>query len=380
MDKQKRFFGIGIAIMLAALFTSGYAHAALFPPSQRSGVLSFAGSGCGLLPGGIADQISSGSPWYCPINQAIYTTWSGYLPLAMAAISVSFAIAALIFMAAALTGSSRLRAYSIGEFYEAIATALIVIAFMYLCAVVFGLVPEYVVGNINPYATAFNLILSTIQGAQGLYNSLYQPYLLDSMYASISVTLRIPMAGIKTNLFVPVYGVVVDLFFMQPAEALTAFITDGMVALYAQYYLLVFFAVAAIPVFLIPGVILRAFFPTRALGGMLMAIGIGFYLVVPTLFAVAYYFTAPAALRDLYGVTSLINQYGANGNAINNAISATSPLVLEMNASNAAMGSFWLLILFFPLLIMAVTYAFIMQLSSFIGGASRTSGRLRMFI
>jgi hypothetical protein len=142
---------------------------------------------------------------------------------------------------------------------------------------------------------------------------------------------------------------------------------------------MIFFATAAIPAFLIPGVILRAIFPTRALGGVMIALAIGFYLVMPTLFAVAFYFTAPSAMLSIQAATAQITRFGASPAA--QAISPQSPLVVQLNNVNASLSGFWLLILFYPSLIIAMTYTVIQELSRLIGGATvTTSGRIRRFI
>ncbi|MEM3860127.1 MAG: hypothetical protein QW478_12120, partial [Candidatus Micrarchaeaceae archaeon] len=61
-------------------------------------------------------------------------------------------------------------------------------------------------------------------------------------------------------------------------------------------------------------------------------------------------------------------------------LSASTPLVSDLNQMQVAMSDFWLLILFYPLLIIAVTYTFIVEMSNFIGGAQQRMGRLRGFI
>ncbi|MEM3626136.1 MAG: hypothetical protein QW144_01740, partial [Candidatus Micrarchaeaceae archaeon] len=59
-----------------------------------------------------------------------------------------------------------------------------------------------------------------------------------------------------------------------------------------------------------------------------------------------------------------------------NAVSPTSPLVLELGNIQSSMGAFWLSVLFYPALIIAMTYAMVTQLANFIGGFAQKSGRL----
>jgi hypothetical protein len=135
---------------------------------------------------------------------------------------------------------------------------------------------------------------------------------------------------------------------------------------------------AAIPVFLIPGIILRALLPTRALGGLMIAIAIGFYIIMPTLFSVAFYFTNTNLTNQLNSETTFLASHSTGGEAQLNAAYQNSPLVNELNLTQQGMGSFWLSVLFYPLLIFAMTYAIITQLAQFIGGVIQSSSRLRI--
>ncbi len=360
---------IAIASLLAVLLVTGI-------PSASSA------SQCGLLPATLAQQLTTSAPWYCPINGQIYAVWSQELPFVFAVLLLAFTIAGLIFMIGAAMKSDQVRNFGLGELYEAIASTLIVGFFLFICAVVFGLIPAITVGGINPYATAINLIMSTIGQAQQLYASMYQIVLVDSFYISPSVTLQI--LGVDYSNFIgdfigpgSVTAYPLELLFILPATTLGQLVLDGTAALYSQYYILIFFSVTAIPVFLVPGVVFRAILPTRALGGMLIAIGIGFYLVMPSLFAIAYYFTSPTLLQGLANSAAQLNRWGAGTGAEQNALSPSSPLVLAVGQAQSALSSFWLLVLFYPALIIAITYAFITQIANFIGGASRSLSSAR---
>ena len=59
-------------------------------------------------------------------------------------------------------------------------------------------------------------------------------------------------------------------------------------ALQAQYSLLYFIGAAALTTFLPVGLVLRCFFPTRRLGGALIAMAIGMYVVFPLTFVLDY--------------------------------------------------------------------------------------------
>ncbi|MGI0100539.1 MAG: hypothetical protein ACREBH_02365 [Candidatus Micrarchaeaceae archaeon] len=344
---------------------------------------------CGLVTPIIASQISANEPWYCAINQQIYTQWMAFLPAAVAVIMLSFVIAAVLFMVGVALNNGRLRNFGIGEFYEAIATAIIVALFVYLCAIVFGILPGVVVGSINPYATSFYLMTKTIYTAQQMYTSLFYIYLSMSYTTTPTISLSIGGAiggiaktflsfiGFVPQLFVNIYAIPVTIYFLDPAIAIAGFLTDGIAVLYAQYYMLVFFAAAAIPAFLIPGVFFRALFPTRALGGILIAMAFGFYLIMPALFSVAYYFTAPTIQSDMSVSTLQLQKLSYNDQA---ALTSTSPLVEQLLNVKSSLNGFWLMIFFYPILIIAVTYTSIVELANFIGRTSKMGGRIRRFI
>jgi hypothetical protein len=345
-----------------------------------------ASANCGLVPSQISSQISSTEPWYCPINQQIYSQWVTYLPIAMVAVFISFGIASIIFMVGVVLNSNSIRNFGRGEFYEALATAIIVVGFLYLCAVVFGIWPGTYVGNINPYATAFNMMTNTISTAEQMYTVIFNVYLALSYTVSPTISLHIggttpsrllSFIGFVPQLFVNSLRILVTIYFLDPAQAIAGFITDGILALYSEYYLLVFFSVAAIPVFLIPGTIFRAIFPTRALGGILIALAFGFYLIMPSLFAVAYYFTAPTIQRDM-GLATL--QVARLSYVPQEASSPSSPLAAQLSNVKSSVNGFWLLIFFYPGLIIAITYASVQEIANFIGRASYVSAAMRRFI
>lgn len=340
-------------------------------------------AGCGLLPPGLAANITANAPWYCPINQQIYNAWKGDLPIALIVVSIAFLIAGAIFAVGAGFKNDRIRNYGIGEMYEATASAILVALFLYVSAVVFGLLPSAIIGPINPYATALNLMTNTISAAENVYTSLYHLYYSFRVLSSLGVSLIIPSVNYVTNissLLLSAPQFYWDVLVIEPTYVIASFITDGILALYAEYNLIVFFSIAAIPAFLIPGIILRAIIPTRALGGMMVALAMGFYFVMPTLFAVAYYFTAPNTTTLLNDAALQLSRYSLQSSTFNTQINPSSPIVTQISGVQTAMSGFWLLILFYPTLIVAVTYAFVVQVSDIIGGASRMGGKIRGFI
>ena len=339
-------------------------------------------SGCGFIPDDLAQRLYIEAPWYCPINQQIYYQWIRQLPLALLAVLVSFSIAVLIFMLGIAARSERIKNFGIGEMYEAIATAIIVGLFLYVTAGVLGLLPSFIVGAINPYTTALNLMTNTINTAENMYTNLFNIYFFTKFLTTIETEIAITGTPIPLQTLFNVGRIPLNIFINDPAIALSSFLADGIAILWAEYYIIVFFALAAIPAFLVPGIVFRSIFPLRSLGGSLIALAIGFYLIMPTLFAVVYYFTAPGVQRQLAGATSQLSRYSTNPQAATSTVSSTNPLVVTLQSVNSAISSFWLLILFYPALISAVTYAFVVEVSKFVGGSVATDAmrRVRRFM
>jgi hypothetical protein len=153
-------------------------------------------------------------------------------------------------------------------------------------------------------------------------------------------------------------------------------LVEGMLALTAEFYIILFFMYVAIPVFLIPGIIFRAILPLRSVGGMLIAVAIAFYLVMPTLFSVAYYFINISVISNLEATAAQITVDSAGTLAQTNAGTSSSPLAIDVNALQSQMGSFFLSVLFYPALILGLTYFAMTTIADFIGGVSKTSSRM----
>lgn len=361
-------------LLLALFFLLGMPHAATTPiPAQAPS--SAQASPCANLPA-FGSVISQTVPWYCNnIHTALESEWIHWVPIALLVVIAAFMIATIIFAVGAALRNERVRTYGIGEYYEAIASAMIVIAFLFISAILFGLLPGIVTGPINPFSTSLSYITNITNSTQNMVEQLFFIAITDRFYTSMSIT--ICTTTCTSNLVKP-FTYAIMYFFYIPAFALIDLQMDVIMLLYAEFYLILFFMYIAIPGFLIPGVILRAFMPTRSLGGMLIAIAIGFYLVMPTLFSVAFYFTSQSTLSQANTVTNKLEEYGYGQGAVMNAITATSPLVLQLNNMKSSIGEYWLGVLFYPSLIIAMTYAVIQQIAEFIGGMSQMSGRLRV--
>lgn len=338
-------------------------------------------------------DINNVAPWYCSsVNQAVSDVWQQWIPVGFAVTTVAFSIAAVLFALGVALRSQRLRDFGVGEIYEATATAIIVILFMFITAVMIGILPSLFVGPQNPYVTSLTYITGTITQTSALVTGLFNVYSTAAYYASFSLNIVLgpqsagaaqgtpgavagsAITNIITTYIIPGFKGAIDLFFMLPANVIAFLLMEGLLVLNVEYYIIIFAMYAAIPVFLLPGVILRAFIPTRALGGMFMSIAIGFFFILPLLFAVAFYFTQGGVATSLTQASQQLNQFGQGAGAEQNAISASSPLVGTLNDIQNSMGAYWLSVLFYPALIMAITYFAVVTIADFIGGFAHSSG------
>ena len=382
-------------------------------------------------PGGGPGVIYGTAPWYCQqANQAIAKQWASWEPLALIAVFFSFSLATVMFLAAQILNNSKVRNFAIGEYYEAIATAIIVTGFLFLTAVIVGLMPSLIIGA-NPYVTSLNYISNTISSTQSMLSILFNIYVTDSQLVTSHIafctgpplsspigsgsgaasitggsgagTIEAPpvlAAGSSTASTVssttpsaqiggitPCIGSsdvadflepAVTVLFILPAQVYMNLQTDALALLYGEFYLIMILMYAAIPVFLIPGIILRAILPLRGLGGMMIAIAIGTYIIMPTLFAVSYYFTNPELQSQVQSATTALAQYGNGPGAQLNAATPQSPLPQTLNLLQQGLGAYWMAVLFYPVLIFAITYAMIVQIAQFLGNMTSMSSKFKI--
>ncbi len=344
---------------------------------------------------------STYAPWYCSqINQAVYSAWAPWIPVAVLAVFVSFFIGVILFMIGISLRNAKLREFGVGEFYEAAATALIVFMFMYVTASIFGVLPSIFIGNANPYSTSLKYIYSTIMETETLFTEMYKIYAVDGYYASIRLNVDAGIGGSivgpalststmgtvlgatgklllgSLNFIGPVFRTVIVLGVLMPIYTLSGLISGALLVMHAEFYMILFGMYAAIPAFFIPGIVFRALIPTRGIGGMLMAIGIGFYLIMPVLFSVAYFFTQQSSMQSVTSASSQLHNYGLGNGAEQNSVSPTGAIPQTLNTMSTSLAPFWISVFFFPDLIIAMTIAFIVTIAEFFGGMARESRML----
>lgn len=336
--------------------------------------------------------------------------WGGMLPVAIIAVLISFTIASFIFIIGTAAHNERIRNYGVGELYEAVATTIIVGMFFVVSGLILQTIPASVIyglgsaggsatpGISDPYVVATDSLTTTINTVQTQYDCIlngvpYPPtgacpfvsgqtapapppigpgpgstnfgYLSDYITQTTSISLPSEQSSAILTIALTLNQLYYYLEFVLPQSAIASFLIDGLYLLWGIYYLLVYFAFIS-PIFVILGIIFRAILPTRPLGGMLIALGIGFYLVAPTLFAFLY---SPTA--NPYPVS--LNVGACSGPTAPNTCSLFGEILNLLNG-------IWLQVIFYPILVTAITYSFITQLANFLGASAQMGGRIRGFI
>ena len=329
--------------------------------------------------GTVTNTASCGNP---NANMVVAAYCAG-LPIMVIAVLMAFAISALIFVVGASLKNDRLRNFAIGEFYESFATAIIVALFLYIAWVVISVIPSFIGGTSDPVSFTLTSINQVETSAITVYaDDIYGPYYSATALIGNQFECQIGGASKATkglcsglNVLGEYASPILFFTYVLPLLALGQLLLDGIYVLWVEYFLIQFFYLAAVPAFIAPGVVFRAIFPTRAFGGILIAMGIGFYIVLPTLFAFAYSTLCPGFTQ---GSSVLTCQTGGTLPPGVQSLPIEGPN--GQNLIGQYLAPFWLMILFYPALIIALTYAFITQLSNFIGQATSTGGRLRVLI
>ncbi|MGC8662316.1 MAG: hypothetical protein ACP5RT_00840 [Candidatus Micrarchaeia archaeon] len=320
-------------------------------------------------------SIGTYAPWYCSqINQAAYNSFSSWEPVIIIAVLFSFLIASVIFVIGLVSRNKKLTTYGMGEFYEAGVSLVFVAFFMLIAALIFGILPGVYIG-VDPYNTSLTYIYNTISATQGTLQALYTPFMLASFATSINI--EIETLATQTTIFN--FAVLpLEWLFLWPAQALSSLLIEGLLALYIEFYLILFAMLASIPVFLIPGIFLRSILPTRTIGGLLIGIAVGFYFVLPTLFSIAFFFSSQSTMQNFISATAQLNSLSQGSGAITNGLTPSGPNSIPQEISNisAGMGSFWISVLFYPALILALTYFTITTIAELFGGMAPSSGAL----
>jgi len=318
--------------------------------------------------------------------------WNGEIPLAFIAVSMAFLIAAIIFMVGAAFKNDRIRNFGIGEIYEAIVTAAIVISFITVAALLFQTLPLAGINAVfsqggptqsstqvtSPYVTATNGICNLAGNLETIYDTalngasgngysiagdltgIFFPCLGNALSVGgymnlqclLGYSLSINIGDEITVEPLDIVNVALVPFlyatYVVPEQVVAGLTTDTLYLLWAEYYLMLCFEIMG-PMFIAAGTVFRALLPTRALGGMLISVGVGFFIVMPVLLSIVFSIPTPPI----------------------------SPNGVPLGSISGSLNTLWVEIVIYPALAIALTYTFIMQLAAFIGATASMGGRLR---
>jgi len=233
--------------------------------------------------------------------------WANWMPIAGMAVIISASLVGLGYMLGSFLNNQQILAWAKGEFLQILASALIIGGLAWLVAMTTALSHEAAgytgidCANTDvedAYANA-EIALAPChiniaqQYLQIMYENVYHQnrQLLRAASAlavasNFNITLEMLVTPWLSLTIVPlaplnmVYETMALIFDM---------LVKIMILLKFQIYLMSYIWRALFPMLLVGGVVLRTFWFSRRLGGLLIAIAIGLYLAYPLSYALAYY-------------------------------------------------------------------------------------------
>ncbi len=236
----------------------------------------------------------------------IQTFWSGWEVAAGIAVLISFAITSLAYMLAQFFQMPALVAWAKNEFGQAIASAFAVggvIGFVYFLSIVStemtglpGCSDPWQACHIQAAKTYLNnTFWEVFEESRGIFRLNMWMGLISTFSFSIAfrestlaVIWTVPFAGLSIPLET------IDMAFNT--------LTKVMMSLKFQEILLEYIQKAIFPMLLVYGVLLRTFFFTRRLGGLLIAIALSLYTVYPLMYVLGQFVYVNTTLGSKYVV------------------------------------------------------------------------------
>ena len=304
------------------------------------------------------------------------TTQTGWITLAISAVMTSFFALGLIYMFAHALSFDSVKKWVSGELIQAVASGLIIVMLIALLT----LVLPYVETITGQGICLGKDITDPIEYSQCKIQEKIN--VLDSMFTVIYNANKDVEAAAATC-----YSMVNIQFYcgdwtlrptVETAHLLSAKITPLLINLHGQFVLLDYIRANMLSIFLPLGVLLRTFPPTRGLGGLFIAVAIGFYIVFPMLLMIGdftnvnpYTNLNQPTLRKCYtsfaGCSVILSDVmgGGAGNAEAVYAEAASKL-----------ASLTVTILLYPFIAFAATLVFINNAASILGGDAAMMTRM----
>lgn len=219
-----------------------------------------------------------------------------WFPLAMAAVGICLFTNVLIYMFGYVMHLPRWQAFAASEFMQVTVSALIIVSFVYLVEGGF----DYIQGNVLPSGskvscgglgpqdiyTQFSYgpigaVMCRLQDKITYCNDLYQKIYSANKNVEVKTTMEISVNNMQTYVgdwFTYLHDT------MEKAHYLAHQVVPLTIGLVGQYMFLDYIAKNMFTVILPLGIILRIIPIFRGIGGLLIAIGIGFYIIYPLFF------------------------------------------------------------------------------------------------
>jgi hypothetical protein len=314
--------------------------------------------------------------WTEPWNPApvdVTGTWNVWQPVALLAVSLAFLVVALSYMLGVLFDLSNLKKWAKAEFYQACASAVLVIFLLFMMDVMVNQGFQTMIGGMNPYARAY-AYLDNVQGS--LYSVYTNVYTVNFPLEFLTTfTFYFNAAGLDFSPFELVLSPVVEqLHFQANVVTIAAISTASQRALLHLFYNVGF------SLFIPAGVLLRIFPWTRGAGGLLIALGVGLSIVYPVMFTYVSLMSEnnsevqnqASQLGNSIGGFNL-NDYGACATNFTQATDIATVQVLSPQLRNASawilgwLSGIWLKIFYYPMLVLVVTFTFIRTIAPLLG-------------
>lgn len=343
--------------------------------AQRAAAIALALLALAGLAAATPAPAPTGTPWYSTQYEKIGATWTEWGPTAVLAVSVAFLFVALAYMIGIGFDLHWLRVWAKSEFYQALASAILVGSLLLMTATIFDEGVGRILGEgVNPFTVALSYLDNLEVTLQNYYNIYYWCNFPTEALSSFSF-------------YENVVGIDMPLFFflkplrVEPLHIANSYIVQSLVLLSMWREVILFFRDAAFATFLPLGVFLRIFPPTRGAGGLLIAIALAFFIVFPTMFAFLALMsedeTALSAqlidIRDACtGITIDTSSFRCCDRDLDSVAQISEEqsdpsVIAEVNSGQAYLPGILLKLLFYPIVVMAVTVTFIRTLAPLLG-------------
>ena len=311
--------------------------------------------------------------WYTRQNNCLGGTWSTWGPVAIIGVIVMMLIVAIAYMLAIGFDLSELRMWAKSEFYQALASAVLVGGLVTLTTLMLDEGVAKILGqSINPFDLAHNFLSKLTAQLQGIYITNYKiNFPLESL-----ATFTVYNNATSTEIFMFMF---LKPILIEPLHFTNHLIIQIMLFIYFWRALLNFFQFTAFNVFFPLGIFLRIFPVTRGAGAMLIAIALGLFLVFPIMFGFIAMMTEDQQQMAEILSRSDVKSIGVDlatfnacehdvEEAAKQAETQTDPAVLsKINEFNSFMPPIIMKVLFYPFVVWAVTISFIRIMAPLLG-------------